>query len=949
MAAGEPVTDVYFAAYGPVYGTPFVPPPTPVPFPQAILDVAAELLLDGWTDVTPFVYQRDGSEKISVTRGRPDESTQATPSSAAFQLNNRDGRFTSRNPLGPYYGMLGRNTPIRFSVPEGSAYLRMEDNQLDASGTKAVTPSSAALNVSGNLDVRIDCAVSNWQPCTLAAKWTTSGGNRSWALNLDDDGNLEFWWSPDGTSVIVCTSTMPLPPGRLAARATLTLSSGTATFYTGPAGGAAGGTWTQLGLPLSISAATTVFAGTGELGVGRSGGVNQDNPAFFSPNGKFYEFVLMNGIGGTVVADPVFTSQPAGVPSFADGQGNTWTLGGAAELSDRKYRAHLELSSLPTQWDSSGTDVWTPVTAGGLLRRLAQANAPLDSALKRATLAQSGTLAPVAYWPGEDLGKATQIASALGGPPMEIAGTAAFAADSSFACSSAIPQWSSSGWYGRVPAYANNGAMVCRFLFHSTSPPPDKTRICRVLCTGTIQEFTLIYDAGGGLTLSGWDSQGNSLFSTGPIAFGVDNELLWVSMELQQTGSHVQYSVTTLQPGATTGLTTSGTLASTSVGNARQVQVNPNATGGTVGMGHVSVQGDWVSLFSLFEPLNAWQGEAAGDRFARLCGEQGIACRIVGAPAVTGLMGIQAIDTLPSLLQACEDADRGQVFEPRTCLGLGYRTYASLCNQAPAVTIDYSLAQLVGLVPTEDDQLTRNDVTATRDSGSSFRAVLGDGSAMSVSDPPVGVGDYSYSQSVNCFADDQLGDIATWIMHVGTANEQRYPTLAVNLARSEIAALFAALQDADIGDYIEVVNPPAWQPPGPVKVLLYGVAPEEFGGYTYAATWNAVPESPYEVGIWGDATYGHLDTGGSSLAAGIGTGDATMSVATAAGSALWTTRAADFPFDVSMGGEQITVTAVTGSSSPQSFAVTRSVNGVAKSHTAGEDVRLAHPMILALV
>jgi hypothetical protein len=186
-------------------------------------------------------------------------------------------------------------------------------------------------------------------------------------------------------------------------------------------------------------------------------------------------------------------------------------------------------------------------------------------------------------------------------------------------------------------------------------------------------------------------------------------------------------------------------------------------------------------------------------------------------------------------------------------------------------------------------------------------------------------------------------------MHVGTVNEERYPTVAVNLARAETTALSGALQDADIGDYAEIVNPPPWQPPGPIKVLLSGVAPEEFGGFTYAMTWNAVPESPYEVGIWGDATYGHLDTGGSSLAAGIGTADASMSVATAAGGKLWTTRAADFPFDVSMGGEQITVTAITGSSSPQAFAVTRSVNGVVKSHAAGEDVRLAHPMILALV
>lgn len=942
------MTDVYFATYGPTYGTPFVPPPTPVPFPQAVLDVEAELMVGGWQDITPFVYQRDGSEKISITRGRPDESTQATPSSSSFQLNNRGGRFSTRNPLGPYYGQLGRNTPIRFSVPEGGTYLRMEDNDNDASVTKVVTPGSAALNVT-SLDVRVDCWLSNWQPCVLAAKYTTSGNQRSWAVTLSDTGRPQLWWSVDGTfaTLAVFTAGAPLPLGRLSLRVTLDTAGQLVTFYTGPAGGASGSTWAQLGDSFA-TASTGIFASTAELGVARAGGVSQDNSAYFSPNGKFYELVVMNGIAGAVVADPVFSSQTAGAPSFADTQGNTWTLNGAAEISDRKYRGHFELSSLPTKWDESGTDVWTPVTAGGLLRRLAQGNGVVDSPMKRAVLSQPGTLAPVAYWPAEDLPGSASIASAIGGTPMAIAGTPDFASDSSFACSAAIAQWSSSGWYGAIPAYTNNGAMVCRFLMHSTSAPPDKTRICRVLCSGTIQEFTLIYDTGGALTLTGWDSQGSNLFTLGPLAFGVDNELLWVSMELQQVGSKVQYSMTTLQPGATSGLTSSGLLSATSVGNARQVQVNPNATGGTVGMGHISVQGDWVSLFSLSQPLNAWIGEAAGDRFARLCAENGIACRIVGAPAVSGAMGAMSIDTLPNLLQACEDTDRGQVFEPRTALGLGYRTYASLCSQAPAVTIDYSLAQLTGLVPTEDDQLTRNDVTATRDNGSSFTSVLGDGSPMSVSPPPVGVGDYAYSQSVNCQADSQLGDIAGWIRHVGTVNEERFPGVSLNLARAAVAGIYNALQDADIGDFIEIVSTPPWLPPGPLKMLLFGAQPEEFGGFVYAVNWNCVPESPFETALFDDAVYGRLDTSGSSLHTAIGAADTSMMVDTAAGDVLWTTRAADFPFDVMMGGEQITVTAVTGASSPQAFTVTRSVNGVVKAHGAGEDIRLAFPMILAL-
>ncbi|HMG62692.1 MAG TPA: hypothetical protein VK599_07070, partial [Streptosporangiaceae bacterium] len=57
----------------------------------------------------------------------------------------------------------------------------------------------------------------------------------------------------------------------------------------------------------------------------------------------------------------------------------------------------------------------------------------------------------------------------------------------------------------------------------------------------------------------------------------------------------------------------------------------------------------------------------------------------------------------------------------------------------------------------------------------------------------------------------------------------------------------------------------------------------------------------------------------------------------------------DFPFDILTGGEQMTVTGITGSGLSQSFTVIRSVNGVVKSHSATEDVRLFFAPIAALV
>jgi hypothetical protein len=57
---------------------------------------------------------------------------------------------------------------------------------------------------------------------------------------------------------------------------------------------------------------------------------------------------------------------------------------------------------------------------------------------------------------------------------------------------------------------------------------------------------------------------------------------------------------------------------------------------------------------------------------------------------------------------------------------------------------------------------------------------------------------------------------------------------------------------------------------------------------------------------------------------------------------LWTTTGT--PFDINLDGERCTVTAVSGASSPQTFTVTRSVNGVSKAHAVGATVALWTPV-----
>lgn len=87
--------------------------------------VTVELLVGGeWVDLTAggWVMVRDDSGQIRITYGiQGGEGSQTERGSAALQLKNPDGRFSHRNPMGPYFDTLNWNAAqIRISVPDGN-------------------------------------------------------------------------------------------------------------------------------------------------------------------------------------------------------------------------------------------------------------------------------------------------------------------------------------------------------------------------------------------------------------------------------------------------------------------------------------------------------------------------------------------------------------------------------------------------------------------------------------------------------------------------------------------------------------------------------------------------------------------------------------------------------------------------------------------------------------
>lgn len=937
-------------------------------FPPDPTDLDVEMNVTGtWVNLRTGGYVLDRG--ISISRGRSDEAGEIEPSRLQMTLNNIDGRFSPRNPTGPYYGQLGRNTPVRASVTRGAFFLEMPGG----SGDKVSAPDSAALSITGDIDVRVDITTDSWGSRNLCGKFKTTGNQRSWVMQAGPDGTLRLSWTTDGTAstaaVAISTVGIPMNPGRMAVRAALDVNNGagsnTTTFYTADT---IAGPWVQLGDPvvtaLGTTGVTSIFDSTAPVELGSVPEQLGMIPAFQNDDvyplvGRLNAFELRSGIGGTVVANPTFTGQPAGTTSVTDtaGPANTWTLAGNALVTNRRWRFYGELATIPPRWDVSGKDVNVPVEANGILRRLRQAESPLRSPIYRAVLHEA---ALVAYWPGEDSSGATSIASAIQGvPSMAVVGTASFASSNVFAASAPLPTVSKSKWTARVPPYASTGSTQVRFLIQipADSPPANNTVLASVRTTGSAIRWDVIYQTASGGSIT-WAAYGNNadndngipdvLFPAGGSTFSnLNGETLRISVELTQSGSNINAACGVQHVSEIFG---AGSLIQTvtgrTFGRVSSILIGPNADVDAVTLGHISVHSAVTDLTDLGDELLGFVGESAGRRVQRLCSEEGIAFRGIGDLDNTAPMGVQTPGAIVDLLQECADADMGMLLEPRDMLGIGYRAHSSLYNQPARLALNYSAEQISdSLDPTDDDQQIRNDITASRESGSSFRVEQTTG-RMSTAAPPNGVGRYDDSVTINVHSDEQLPDQAAWRVHVGTVDEARYPQIGANFRSAGFtgnAALIEALLMLEAGDRVTIANPPPWLPPDTISQITQGMK-ETFENYQHRMTLNCSPESPYRVSV---INVSRIDTSGSVLAAAVTSTAATLSVSTTDG-AIWTTSGADMPFNIVIGGEVMTVTAISGAASPQTFTVTRSINGVVKAQAAGTAVNLADQTAVAL-
>ncbi|MFF3034686.1 hypothetical protein ACFVS7_27205 [Streptomyces rubiginosohelvolus] len=922
-------------------------------FPQTPLDVRVELGIGGaWTDVTADTYTRS---PITITRGAADESSSLEHSKCELEFNNRLGKYSPRNPLSPYYGLIGRNTPVRVSVPATESYL-----QVDGSATSyARTPDTAALDITGDIDLRVE-ATCDWyaaQGQALVGKWNSGTNQRSYLLRLLN-GLVILNWSTAGTSSLFAQQYLPQLPRRAAIRATLDVNNGaggfSVAFYWAPS---MAGPWTQIGNTVGTTPTTSIYSGTAPLEVAPIAATGVP-----PMRGIVHRAEVRNGINGTLVADFDARAKPAGSTGWTDSAGRVWTLGAGAAVNDRAYRFTGEISSWPARWDVSGKDVFVPVEAAGTTRRLGQGKKALESTLKRRVPSAPSLLA---YWPMEESETADTLAYSpvAGVEPLTLSGVD-WAADDTLGGSAALPSVKAgAALSARVPGTTATGWQA-EWVYNLSSLPPVQTEVLRLGITGAAMRTVILYVSVSAIRLEVLAADGTALaalnLSNADALAAFAGKWNRLTLYSGDKGGGETLITATWRDVTTNVRWYLGTSPVTGQGRIASVSAAWDANLEGMALGHLAVfttPGTGVlnapPATLIYDGADdGFFGETALARINRLGGEEAATVDLVGRgsdnPALSTRLGPQRPDTLLALLEEIQEADGGILYERQDRPGLVYRDRKSLYNQPAALALNYNATGEVPppLEPVEDDQRLRNDVTVTRDGGTSARSVVATG-PMSVQPPPAGVGPYDEALTLSLYDDSQPGPIAQWRTHLGTWDEARYPTVSIWLHAAP--HLIDDVLAMDIGDRLQISNPPPWLPPDTIDQHMLGYT-EVLDQFDWALAMNCAPARPWQVGVVEDPVLGRADTDGCTLTSGINAGATSVAVTSSPGP-RWITSSvfpAMFPFDVTVGGEVMRVTACTGTGLAQTFTVTRSVNGVAKAHAAGTRLSLTQPMRAAL-
>jgi hypothetical protein len=328
-------------------------------------------------------------------------------------------------------------------------------------------------------------------------------------------------------------------------------------------------------------------------------------------------------------------------------------------------------------------------------------------------------------------------------------------------------------------------------------------------------------------------------------------------------------------------------------------------------MAHLAFYDRW-NYSAVDASADGYSGENATTRLARLAHEEGLELTVSGSSSAT--MGPQKPGSILALLRECETADGGVLYDGRNA-GLSYISEQGRYNATAQLTLSATARQISGAPATfDDDQRDVNRATISRTNGASFTFEQTSGPRGSET---IGVYDDPGSgSSVNLEQDSAIQQYAAWRVHLGQADGFRYPQLALDLVgiakNTGSSSVPTNWLLCNLGSRIDMTNTrtvAATRPPGDVRLILEGWS-EQLTPKSWSATAVCSNFDLWDVGVMD--TY-WLDCGRSVLGTAMTTGSTTMDVLVSDG-CNWTH--ADGNYSVTVGGEEMTVTAIGATTTP---------------------------------
>ncbi len=602
-----------------------------------------------------------------------------------------------------------------------------------------------------------------------------------------------------------------------------------------------------------------------------------------------------------------------------------------------------------SQWEPEATVDHVPgqrrgrstvrLTAEGVLRRIGKWTDLVRSPMYRTISTRSTN---IGHWSLEDDRNALTLANSAG-PPGAFKGSGRVSLGDDEAPLGAQQSLrlgdSTTGVSGRFKAASSTAGWQIGWSFRLAALPSSGT-YDGVMRWNTTTNFYTLQVNNGSYRLRVTDTDGVLVLDSN-VLFGAGAEPnQWITFRVaaSQSGGNIAVEWAWYAQGMTTTFGTSDSFAGT-VGRLRDWFTSGFSWMDGAYLSHVfgvTTTADNLVGGTALQVFNGYRGERAGTRFLRLCAEQGITRFVIGGSTNTPPMGPQRVDSFLNLLKEIRETDGGRIDDERFDIALTMTVREALYNQTPALTLDFAASEVAyPFRPILGDQAVANAVTAKNTQGSEVTRSLTTG-PMSTQAPPAGVGRYEKTVDVN-YADEitDLASRADWELAKGTLQTRRYEEVVVDLlANPHLAAAASALRE---GNVIQIDN----AAPDAILLVVVGMV-ERIDGVKRTITFQTEPYDIWNIGEWDDGI-ARYDSRTATVNSSQTTTSTNWSVKATAANDVWSTAT---PYDWMVGGERVTVTAMSAAtmnssvSYTQTATVTRSVNGVVKAQTVGTEIHI---------